>query len=110
MELQEIHDCQYVGPKFEILHDASFEEAAKNDEIPPDLLLRYVRNTISSMDSVTQKSHHRYPLKMELEEMAKSIVTKFPVLRDTNKKTNYVSDLSPQNTYSLFQGQISRPK
>ena len=88
--LQDKYDeCQYVGPKFEVLRDPSFEAAVASGTLQNDLYHRYIPGTIHLMNSTAMKTHNRYPLAMELEEMAKTLVIKYLVLKDD--VTNHVS-------------------
>ena len=58
--------------------------------MPKELRHRVIRGTIAMMVSITNQSpYNRYPLCVELEEMAKSLILKYPGLKDP--VTNHVS-------------------
>lgn len=73
---------QFVGQAFELFQYPAFEFAAQSGTIDTFLYQKFVRGTIDLMNSTSWSALGRLPNSFELQEMAKSIVVKYPILGD----------------------------
>jgi len=73
---------QYIGISYEMFHYGAFDNAISGGNFDTLLYQKFIRGTIDLMISTSQSSAGRYPKPHELEEMAKSIVLKYPLLKD----------------------------
>ena len=70
-------------PEYSVYVDAEICAASKSGKMSNELKCRQVRATIHNMMSAAaHPPFSRYPLTMELEEMAKSLTIAYPCLRD----------------------------
>ena len=70
-------------PKFSVYVDQEICAASSSGTMSHELKCRLIRATIHNMISAAaHPPFSRYPLTMEIEEMAKSLVIAYPCLRD----------------------------
>ena len=74
--------CYVKAPKYHVYRDYDLEAASKTGSIPEKLIHRLVQTTIHCMLPVAFEECNRKPSNNELEEIAKSIVSVYPPLRD----------------------------
>ena len=86
---------QLASPEFTIYHSPDIDLAlTQSTEVSNDVINKLVRGTVSNMISVCQcLPIPRYPNKHELQQMAITLVSLYPVLKDKHPagKENYVS-------------------
>lgn len=80
-------------PAYSVYVDSEVRAASKAGTMSKELKCRLVRATIHNMISAAaHPPFSRYPLTIEIEEMAKSLIIAYPCLRDV--ETGHVSIIS----------------
>ena len=96
--------CQYSGPVYDLYQDPLLDNLSDEIVIPAEIYHGFVRAQISIMVAQSsQEPFSRYPTNLEMEEMAKSIVIRYPAMKDS--KTNHVSLSFDSRYYVYLQSQ-----
>ena len=78
---------QYSGPVYDLYQDPLLDNLSDEIVIPAEIYHEFVRAQISIMVAQSsQEPFSRYSTNLEMEEMAKSIVIRYPAMEDS--KTN----------------------
>lgn len=80
--LNDTTTSQYISPSYPISFDETFHAQAIKGSVDSDIYHRMVRGTITMMVTVAKQNGKDYLPIHEVDEMAKSLVIKYPSLSD----------------------------